>query len=98
METMLSGHFSHPYNVRCHLMARRPHMHWHQIARGVFFVAAHSVLLGVLIGAVIVAVKAIVAPALTAYIGMAAVFGVVFAYGMWVWAPLWVSQVRKQWK
>ena len=79
------------------LMAPRARLSWQQIARVLFFIVLHALCLGALIGASILGVKAALEPSLAPYIGGPMVFAVIFAYGKWVWTPLWKQRVSKQW-
>ena len=69
-----------------------------QIAGALLFIVLHSLLLGALIGAVVLGVKAIVEPSLSIYVGLPLVLAAAIVYGAWVWQPQWKKRVKEQWK
>ena len=67
-----------------------------QVALGLLFIVLHALALGALIGLVILGLKAFLDAPASVYVGMPAVFTVIFVYGKWVWTPLWKARVRRQ--
>jgi len=78
-------------------MVQRARLTWYQIARGLLFIVVHALVLGALVGATVLGVRAILDPPLSEYLGMPLVFALIFIYGKWVWTPLWKLRVSNKW-